>query len=685
MPHRRSGRGAAKGQKGGCRPSIPVGVLVVPCTTRAHWCWPALRHTGTVVTLAGTDLLRGDARNACRASASAQSSSASVVRPAFVSGPALNSPCACYGQSMRYTKLLAPTLKETPADAVVVSHRLMLRGGYVRKLSAGIYTYLPLAQRTFTKVANIIRDELNRAGAQELMMPAVQPAELWKESGRWEQYGPELLRFKDRKGNDFVIGPTHEEVITALVRDEVKSYKQLPLNLYQIQTKFRDEVRPRFGIMRGREFVMKDGYSFHADEADAHQEYDNMFRAYTRIFSRCGLRFRAVEADTGSIGGNRSHEFQVLADSGEDAVVFTVGAAGKPTYAANVELAPIARPERVAEVSALPMSLVDTPSQKTIDEVAKFLGVAAERVLKCVLFLVDDAPVVAVCRGDRDINEIKLKKALAAGTVRLLGDDEARKIGLEPGYTGPARLEANVHVVVDNDVQGLAGMVCGGNVVGKHVVQVAEGRDFSVKTWADLTTARKGDRCAKNNDVYDAARGIEVGHVFFLGTKYSTAMKAMFQGEDKVERPYVMGCYGIGVTRTAAAAIEQNHDDDGIRWPAPIAPFHVSLVALGVDKETLDLAEKLEGALESLGIEVLFDDRDERPGVKFKDHDLIGNPVRLAVGGKSLKEGVVEVKLRTETKEQLRKVPVAEAVHVVAALVNGLLADARKAADDATT
>ncbi len=588
---------------------------------------------------------------------------------------------------MRYTKLLAPTLKETPADAVVVSHRLMLRAGYIRKISAGIYTYLPLAQRSFTKVANIIRDEMNRAGAQELMMPAVQPIELWEESGRAEKYGPELLRFKDRKGNGFVIGPTHEEVITALVRDEVKSYKQLPLNLYQIQTKFRDEVRPRFGLMRGREFVMKDAYSFHVDETDAYKEYDNMFRAYSRIFARCGLRFRAVEADTGSIGGNRSHEFQVLADSGEDAIVFTVDAAGKPTYAANVELAPIQKRTGEREAATQPMSTVDTPTQKTIEEVSKHLGVEASRVLKSVLFNVDGAPVVAVCRGDRDINEIKLKKALGATAVRLLGDEEAKKANLTPGFCGPVALplsgEGAVKLVVDIGVEGVAGVVCGANAAGKHHVQVAEGRDFTVTTWADLTTAQKGDRCAKNGDVYDAARGIEVGHVFFLGTRYSTAMKATFQADDKSEKPYVMGCYGIGVTRTAAAAIEQNHDDDGIKWPAPIAPFHVSLVALGVDKETMDLAEKIEGALEGQGIEVLLDDRDERPGVKFKDHDLIGNPVRVAVGGKSLKEGVIEVKLRTETKEQVRKVPIAEAVVVIAQLVNSLLADARKAADEA--
>jgi prolyl-tRNA synthetase len=578
--------------------------------------------------------------------------------------------------------MLIPTMKETPADAVVVSHRLMLRSGMIRKLAAGIYVYLPLANRVFAKVANIVREEMNRAGAQEITMPAVQPAELWQESGRWEQYGPELLRLKDRKGGDFVVGPTHEEVVTALVRDEVKSYRQLPMNLYQIQTKFRDEVRPRFGLMRGREFLMKDAYSFHVDDADAHREYESMYRAYTRIFARCGLRFRAVEADTGSIGGNRSHEFQVLADTGEDAIAHDPASG----YAANVELAPVAPPGRPAETPQLPMSLVDTPAKKTIEEVAGFLGVPPERVLKAVLFLVDDVPVMACCRGDRDVNEVKLKKALGATKARLLTDDEVRvHTGAPPGFAGPVRHQTGLKVVVDHGVQGLAGLVCGGNEVDKHFVQVASGRDFTGAHagFEDLTSARAGDLCPRSMKPYEIVRGIEVGHVFFLGTKYSVAMKALFQGEDKVERPYVMGCYGIGVTRTAAAAIEQNHDDDGIRWPAPIAPFHVSLVAIGADDETSTVATALYEALKKAGLEVLFDDRDERAGVKFKDHDFIGNPVRVAVGGKGLKEGIVEIKLRTDPKDKTERVPLADAAARVQALVKGLLDGAMAAADAA--
>ena len=576
---------------------------------------------------------------------------------------------------MRYSQMLIPTVKETPADAVVASHRLMMRAGMIRKLAAGIYTYLPLGWRVFTKVADIVRQEMNRAGAQEILMPAVQPAELWQESGRWEQYGPELLRFKDRKGGDFVVGPTHEEVVTALVRDEVKSYRQLPINLYQVQTKFRDEVRPRFGLMRGREFIMKDAYSFHVDEPSAHAEYENMFKAYQRIFARCGLKFRPVEADTGAIGGNRSHEFQVLADTGEDAIVYC-DACG---YAANVELAAIKAGD-AKQADGPAHAKLATPGKKTIEDVAAFVQQPAQGVVKAVLFLVDGEPVMALCRGDHDVNEIKLKRAVGGKDARLLTDDEAKVAGLVPGFAGPVGAPRGVRVVADHALASVGPMVTGANEADHHLTGVVVGRDFQ-PAYADLRTAAAGDACGKCGAPLQAARGIEVGHVFFLGTKYSAAMKAVFQDEQKQERPYVMGCYGIGVTRTAAAAIEQNHDDDGIRWPAPIAPFHVSLVQLSTDDEATAAARALYDGLRKDGVEVLWDDRDERPGVKFKDHDLIGNPVRVAVGGKGLKEGVVEVKLRTEGKDAMRKVPVADGHKVVRDLVRGLLDDATKKAD----
>jgi prolyl-tRNA synthetase len=589
---------------------------------------------------------------------------------------------------MRHSQLLIPTVKETPADAVVVSHRLMMRAGMIRKLAAGVYTYLPLATRVFQKVSQIVREEMVRAGAQEIVMPAVQPAELWEQSGRWQQYGPELLRFKDRKGADFCIGPTHEEVVTSLVRDEVKSYRQLPLNLFQIQTKFRDEVRPRFGLMRGREFLMKDAYSFDVDEAHALKAYDAMFSAYQRIFARCGLTYRPVEADTGSIGGNRSHEFQVLADTGEDAIVHCT----QCHYAANVELAKIGtvatdKPETMTSKTAgegRAYEKVATPGKKTIDDVASFLGVKKEQTMKSVLFLVDDKPVMALCRGDHDVNEVKLKKALGATASRMLEDKEiVQLVGGPPGYVGPIGAKEGVTIVVDESLRGGAQLVCGANEKDAHFVQVVVGRDFTAP-FHDLRTAQEGDPCSRCGHPLTAARGIEVGHVFYLGTKYSKAMNAVFQAEDGSSKPYEMGCYGIGVTRTAAAAIEQNHDDDGIRWPAPIAPFHVSLVALGVDADTMKVATELEAALVAAGLEVLFDDRDERPGVKFKDHDLIGCPVRVAVGGKGLKEGIVEVKKRTVGKDGVEKIPVADAGAHVIALVKGLLADAERAADEAT-
>ena len=579
---------------------------------------------------------------------------------------------------MRYKSLLIPTMKETPADAQVVSHRLMMRAGMIRKVAAGIYNYLPLGLRVLQKISDIVREEMNRAGAQEILMPAVQPAELWQESGRWQQYGPELLRLQDRKNAEFCIGPTHEEVVVALVRDTVQSYRQLPLNLYQIQTKFRDEIRPRFGLMRGREFIMKDAYSFDLNEEQALSSYDAMYAAYQAIFKRCGLEFRAVEADTGSIGGNRSHEFQVLAETGEDAIVHC----GECGYAANVELAEI-KPSAEDAVDAStvergPQEKVSTPGQKTIEDVATFLGVSQSDVLKSVLFLLDEdleseRPVMALCRGDHEINEVKLKRACGAETIRLLDDAEIiSRVKSVPGYAGPVGLPpSDVEIVGDFGLQGSGALVAGANEADAHLVQVHLGRDFEVP-FHDLRTAAPGDACGRCGTPFLAARGIEVGHVFFLGTKYSKSMGLTVLDEGGKASHPVMGCYGIGIGRTAAAAVEQNHDEDGMIWPFPIAPFHVSLVSIGKEEEVLTVATALYEELISQGIEVLFDDRAERPGVKFKDHDLIGCPIRVAVGGRALKEGNIEVKLRTVDRDGIQKVPHDSAAQVIIEMVNAL-------------
>lgn len=586
---------------------------------------------------------------------------------------------------MRYSKMLLPTLKETPAEAQVVSHRLMLRAGMIRKVAAGVYSYLPLGWRVFEKVARIVREEMNRAGAQELHMPMVQPAELWEASGRWGKYGAELLRFKDRKGGDFCLGPTHEEVITSIVRDEVQSYRQLPLNLYQIQTKFRDEIRPRFGLMRGREFIMKDAYSFDANEEGAARSYDAMFEAYCRIFARMGLRFRPVEADTGAIGGNRSHEFQVLADTGEDAIVHCMSC----NYAANVELAEIGVPKTPAATqadgAAQPVyEKVATPGRKTIEDVAAFLGVPPQQVIKAVMFRVDDQAVMALCRGDHEVNEIKLKRALQASEVRLLNDDEiVAAVGGPAGYVGPVQASPDLRIVADHGVCGIHAAVTGANEADAHFVQVVEGRDFQVERFADLRSAAAGDLCGRCGAPLEAARGIEVGHVFFLGTKYSEAMQARVLTEAGDSIAPVMGCYGIGITRTAAAAIEQNHDADGICWPAPIAPFHVALLTMGQDEEVIEVAETLYRSLQQAGLEVLFDDRDERPGVKFKDNDLIGCPLRIAVGARGLKDGVVELKRRVDGKDATLRLAPAEAVQQATEMIRDMLAEADGAADHA--
>jgi prolyl-tRNA synthetase len=563
--------------------------------------------------------------------------------------------------STRLSKFLIPTLKEAPAEAEVPSHILMVRGGYLRKVAAGIYSFLPLGWRVLQKISRIIREEMNRAGAQEVFLPAVIPAELWQESGRWDQYGAQLLRLKDRKGGDFVIGPTHEEVIVDLVRGDVRSYRQLPLNLYQIQTKFRDELRPRAGLMRGREFIMKDAYSFHTGDEDAQREYTNMYDTYARIFSRCGLAFRAVEADTGAIGGSRSHEFQVLAETGEDALV----ACDSCSYAANVEEARVRsenRPAAAAPVAAL--EKVATPGKRTIEEVTGFLKVPATSLAKTLIYLADGKPVAVLVRGDHTVNEIKLKSALGAREVVMATDKAVEEVtGAPVGFAGPVGLR--IPIYCDLEVAAMSEIVCGANAADAHYLHASAGRDFKPTGTGDYRQAVPGDRCPRcETGRFVGYRGIEVGHVFFLGTKYSEPMKCNFLAADGKEKPMIMGCYGIGVTRIAASAIEQNHDADGIIWPVPIAPFEVNLLALQPgDAEVQKVSERLEGELAAAGLEVLYDDRDERPGVKFKDADLIGIPYRIAVGKKGIAEGVVEVKARRSA--EVVKVKLDEAVAYV--------------------
>ena len=566
---------------------------------------------------------------------------------------------------MRYSRYFIPTVKETPSDAEVISHQLMLRAGMIRKLSAGVYNYLPLGLRSIRKVENIVREEMDRAGAIEILMPTVQPAELWQESGRWEQYGKELLRFRDRKEAEFCLGPTHEEVVTDLVRREVKSYRQMPLNLYQIQGKFRDEIRPRFGLMRGREFIMKDAYSFDVDSSAADLSYDKMYQAYRRIFERCGLNFRAVEADTGSIGGSSSHEFMVLAESGEDAIV----SCSACQYAANVEKAearPFAAPEHA---EPRPLERVATPHKRSIEEVSAFLDVSAATMVKTLILLADGEPVVALLRGDHDLNEIKLKNLLGCAALEMAGDDVVEKVtGAPVGFAGPAGL--NVRIVADLAVKGMRNFVTGGNEKDLHLKNVNLERDCAITDFADLRNVVHGDPCPRcETGQLEMWRGIEVGHVFKLGIKYSKALNATYLDADGKEQIIFMGCYGIGVSRTVAACIEQNHDGNGIIFPLPIAPFHCIVSAINYTKEepVREACEAIYRELAGAGVEVLLDDRDERPGVKFKDADLIGIPLRIVVGSKNLAEGKVELKDRKGGEVLL--LPVAEAVEKVQALV----------------
>ena len=556
---------------------------------------------------------------------------------------------------MRSSQFFISTLKEAPSDAEIVSHKLMLRAGLVKRLAGGIYTWMPIGLRVLRKVENIVRQEMDRAGAIELSMPAVQPAELWQESGRWEKYGPELLRLKDRHQRDFVIGPTHEEVITDVVRKEVKSYRQLPLHFYQVQMKFRDEIRPRFGVMRGREFLMKDGYSFHTSFADLQREYRNMFDTYSRIFNRLGLKFRAVAADTGSIGGTGSHEFHVLADSGEDALAYC------PTseYAANVELAEAIAPATARKPAAAPMEKVSTPGKTKCEDVAAFLDIPVSRMVKAIAVIRDlpeDNPArfaLILLRGDHDLNEIKTEKII--GEFRFARDEEiVAALGCKPGYIGP--VGRSLCTFADHSVAVLNDFVCGANEAGFHLSGVNFGRDLSEPgTIADFRNVVAGDPSPDGKGTLELCRGIEVGHIFQLRRKYAEALKCCFLDENGQSQVMEMGCYGIGVSRIVGAAIEQNHDERGIILPKAIAPFEICIVPMGYSKsETVKAAaDTLYAELKKSGIDVLLDDRNERPGVMFADMELIGIPHRVVVGERGLAEGMLEYKGRTDSEAQM--------------------------------
>lgn len=586
---------------------------------------------------------------------------------------------------MKASQLFSPTLRETPAEAEVVSHQLMVRGGYVRRAAAGVYTYLPLANRVLKKISEIVREEMNRQGGQEISLPIIQPAELWQESGRWNVYGDELFRLKDRHGREFALGPTHEEIITDLVRNEVHSYKQLPLLLYQVANKYRDERRPRFGLMRGREFIMKDLYSFDRNEARLEDSYQKMYRAYGRIFGRCGLSFRPVEADSGAIGGSSSHEFMVLADSGEAEVVYCEAC----DYAANTEKAE-AMPDKLPQMPVQEVQAIDTPNSKTIGEVAEVLKIETKQLIKTLIYEADQEFVVALVRGDRQLNEIKLLNAINTVGLELARDEVVRLItGADTGFAGPIGLPKNVAyngkqwpvtILADLEIPHIPNGVVGGNKTDVHIINVNYGRDFTVDKVLDLRSVAAGEGCPKCSAPLHLARGIEVGQVFKLGTKYSKALGATFLDENGKSQDLVMGCYGIGVSRTMAAAIEQNNDADGIVWPVSIAPYQVVVVPVSAKDETqMVTAETIYQELLAQGIEVVLDDRNERPGVKFKDADLIGYPVRITIGPKTLEQGGVEIRLRHNGESTIQ--PVNEAVAVVKGFIQGELSTLAAKAD----
>lgn len=548
---------------------------------------------------------------------------------------------------MRSSRLFLPTLREDPADAEIVSHKLLVRAGFIRKLSTGIYSYLPLGLKVLNKLENIIRQEMDRAGAQEILMPVVQPGELWQESGRWDKYGNLLLKFKDRHDHEFCLAPTHEEVVTDLIRKDVRSYRDLPLNLYQIQTKFRDEIRPRFGLMRLREFHMKDAYSFDVDDEGANKSYQAMFEAYKKIFTRCGLDFKAVEADSGEIGGSYSHEFMVLADTGEDAVVNCLSC----DYAANTEKAEIAEQEMGEGENDTPaMEKVSTPNRRTVEEVTRLLKIAPKNLIKTIIYTfgeADDNIVAVLVRGDHTVNEIKLKNVLGGETPELAGKELVTEAtGAPVGFAGPVGLK--IRIIADNSLKARSSAVVGANEGDHHFQNAVLGRDFEVSGFHDLRFAEEGDLCPRCNSEMTLQRGIEVGHVFKLGTNYSESMKAVYRDKEGKENFIIMGCYGIGPDRAVAASIEQNHDKNGIIWPMALAPFEVIVMPLQAQNEEVTAAsEKLYDKLKDLGIDALFDDRDERAGIKFKDADLVGIPLKISVSKKTLALGKVEFKART--------------------------------------
>lgn len=545
---------------------------------------------------------------------------------------------------MRFSKSYIKTLKETPKEAETASHKLLLRASMIKKLTSGVYTYLPLGYKALKKVENIVREEMDRAGSQEILMPVLQPAELWKESGRWDVMGPLMMKLQDRNKRDFVLGPTHEEVVTDLIRNDISSYKALPLSLYQIQTKFRDEIRPRFGLMRGREFVMKDAYSFHATAESLDEEFLNMRDTYSRIFSRCGLKFRPVEADSGAIGGSGSQEFHVLADSGEDEIIYCDSC----SYAANVETA-VSRVEAAPTEELKNAELIDTPNVSKIDDIVQFLNIPYSKTVKAMMYrdMGNDQVYMVLIRGDYEVNETKLKNIVNAVDVALLTDEELEKHGLIKGFIGPYGIELeNIKIVADTTITEINNHTAGGNKLDTHYINVNYGRDYKADIVGDIKTVKAGETCERCGGKLHSARGIEVGHIFKLGDKYSKAMNATFlddKGENKV---MIMGCYGIGVSRTLASAIEQNNDEFGIIWPTALAPYIVDVIPANVkNEEQVKVAEEIYEALLNDGIDSMIDDRDERPGFKFKDADLIGFPFKV-VSGKRAGEGIVELKIR---------------------------------------